>query len=341
MTAKRALAYGALAWAIYVALRSLLQVLLPAHDWPSFIPQDLAVTALRLACGGACLGLARARWTGGALGLGAPAPLSRMAYAAAACALAAEFAGACSQRADWGLPHWMRAAELAIALAVAFNEEAGFRLLAQNGLRELMGRRAAVLISSLLFALMHLGYQPLFHLPKIFLLGLVFALLRDRGASFRFLVLLHFLMDAFYAASLAGAMESPRLYGLSAALAAAAALLAGMAPRRAGAGEGPLLFSYGSLMPGRPEAALLGVERRCDHLGRGSVPGRLGKRQGYPALLRARKRGERVEGTLLSLRDREFLGILDAYEGDAYERDKIEVQLENGARREAWVYAAA
>ena len=341
MTAKRALAYGSLAWAMYVALRSLLQILLPAHDWPSFIPQDLAITALRIACGASCLWLARRRWHPSALGLGASAPLSGYAFAAAGLALAAELAGAWSQRADWGQPHWMRAAELAIALAVAFNEEAGFRLLAQSGLRELKGRSTAILGSSLLFALMHLGYQPWFHLPKIFLLGSVFALLRDRGASFRFLVLLHFLMDGFYALGLAGAMESPGLYGLSAGLAAAAVLLAWLAPERASADGGQLLFVYGSLKPGRPEAAQLGVERRCDVVGQGSVRGRLGKRQGYPALLRARKKGETVAGFVLSLRDREFLNVLDAYEGEAYERDKIEVQLENGFRRQAWVYSAA
>jgi len=75
--------------------------------------------------------------------------------------------------------------EVLIALVVACNEEIGYRALIFSGLRELGGRAAAILGSTLFFALMHAGYQPLVNLPLIFFVGLWFALLRDRGISLR------------------------------------------------------------------------------------------------------------------------------------------------------------
>lgn len=341
MTSKRGFLLGMLAWTAYVALRTLAQRLMPSQNWAEFVPQDLAVSALRLACGLACLWIARQRWYDSALGIAAPAPLSALAALAGLACVATEVMGAMAQRPEWGLPHWIRAVEVGVALIVAFNEEVGFRLLAYSGLRDLAGRQAAVLLSSLLFTAMHIGYQPGFHLYKIFFLGLFFAWMRDRGVSLYWLVAIHFATDSVNAVTLSGVITNWRLYQASVPVAALAAALAYLSPERHAPGGEALLFAYGSLLPGQPEAASLGVTRRCDVVGTGEVQGRLSERNGYPALSFPKKGAGLVPGLLLRLRDKSFLAELDAYEGDDYIRDKAFIQMENGVRCEAWIYVAA
>ena len=341
MDNKRALLLGLLFWSAYIAARTLLQRLLPVHDWPSFITQDLAVSVIRLSCGAGCLWVARSRWYDSALGIRHALRPAGLALAAMAVGFASFLLESAASENDWQAPHWIRLVEILVAIVVAFNEESGYRLLAYSGLREWLGRAAAVALSSLLFTLMHVGYQPLFHLPKIFMIGLMLALLRDRGVSFGALIALHFLLDSVSAVALSGDLVLWNLYWCSAGLAAVAALLAWLSPTRIKAEGECLLFSYGSLRPGSPEAASLGVAKRCDFIGAGSTPGILGNRGGYPALLPARQDSDRLDGMLLRLRDRDFLPLLDAYEGDDYLRDKGLIQLENGERCEAWIYVAA
>jgi membrane protease YdiL (CAAX protease family) len=232
MTAKRAFLLGLLAWLAYVSLRTLTQRLMPFTDMAGYVRQDIVITALRLSCAAACYGIARRRWSKAELGLGETERASLWSKLAVASLMAAALVSVLSNKVDTWSPMWMRLLETAIALAVALNEEIGFRGLFFNALRDGSSRTAAVCGTTLMFTLMHAGYQEAWHLPRIFLIGLTFALLRDRGLSLRTLILAHFSFDALSAL----AMNDDTFFGphheVSIAFAALAACLAWRGPLR-------------------------------------------------------------------------------------------------------------
>lgn len=338
MTALRALLLGLLTWVSYVALRSLLQKHIPFTDWQSYVRQDMAITALRLLCAGSAFWIATRRWKGAALGLGAWRLGGAWAWASAGMLMVAFWLGSFAMPKGPDLL-WIKGVELFIALVVAVNEEIGFRGLFYCASRELWGRRAAILACSLGFTAMHAGYQPWFHMAEIFLVGVALAFLRDRGASLPALVLVHFMMDAPYAIFLNnGPVQHWNLYYSGAALAALAVLAAWMQKEKPLPGSGALAFAYGSLKKGRWGWKELKLEQRADFMGGGSVEGRIFDLGEYPALVPGKGR---VRGELWRLRDEEALKTLDAFEGEEYLRDEVEVEAEDGksARAWAWVYA--
>ena len=102
------------------------------------------------------------------------------------------------------------------------------------------------------------------------------------------------------------------------------------------------LFVYGTLAPGQANHHVLG-----------GVPGTWqpatlrgilheegwGADLGCPGVVPSSE-GERVAGhVLISDRLVEQWGMLDAFEGDGYERVAVEVELSDGRQMPAWVYA--
>ncbi len=118
------------------------------------------------------------------------------------------------------------------------------------------------------------------------------------------------------------------------------------------------LFVYGSLRatppregwPGEAAAARCALMRYADHVGPGSIQGRLYDVDWYPGAVSSRTPAERVCGDVYCIRDRAaLLSVLDAYEaaapprsvrraGAEYIRDRRSVRLADGARLSAWVY---
>lgn len=102
------------------------------------------------------------------------------------------------------------------------------------------------------------------------------------------------------------------------------------------------LFVYGTLGPGRPNAHVM--EAIGGTWETASVRGMLhqegwGAEMGYPAIT-VDPTGEPVQGFLfLSENLHEHWEALDAFEGDAYERILIDVELDAGGTAEAWIYS--
>ncbi len=89
-----------------------------------------------------------------------------------------------------GLPGWA----IAICLQPAVVEELFFRYLAFGALRPVMGGNAVVWVTSVMFALAHLGV-PL-SLPVLFVLGLLFGYARLASGGVMLPMVLHFLHNA-------------------------------------------------------------------------------------------------------------------------------------------------
>jgi len=101
------------------------------------------------------------------------------------------------------------------------------------------------------------------------------------------------------------------------------------------------LFVYGTLAPGCPNEHVL--QPLNGHWQKAYVRGHLhrkgwGAALGYPAL-QLDPQAERVEGWLFSSTTlADFWPRLDAFEGDAYRRESVQVILASGERQVAWVY---
>ena len=112
--------------------------------------------------------------------------------------------------------------------------------------------------------------------------------------------------------------------------------------------DSALLFVYGSLRRHyeHPMAHLLGENAR--HLGAASAPGALYLVSWYPGLVTgtgAETGRQKVKGDLFALdyaSSPDLLAQLDAYEGEEYERLRIEATLDSsGETHWAWAYALA
>lgn len=82
------------------------------------------------------------------------------------------------------------------SFVVGFFEEALFRGGIFDSLSGWLGAKAAVLCSSVLFVLFHIQAQNVKSFPLIFLLGIVFALMRRDGVSLFVLAMIHSLYDS-------------------------------------------------------------------------------------------------------------------------------------------------
>jgi membrane protease YdiL (CAAX protease family) len=84
----------------------------------------------------------------------------------------------------------------AIVLAAPLTEEIGFRgFLYRGWAASPLGPTGAIVLTSAIWAVMHIQYEP-FYIVHIFLLGLVFGWLRWRSGSTLLTILLHFLVNA-------------------------------------------------------------------------------------------------------------------------------------------------
>lgn len=96
------------------------------------------------------------------------------------------------------------------------------------------------------------------------------------------------------------------------------------------------LFTYGTLMCGEIMEAvcgceLAGVAARLDGHARRAILA-----EAYPAMVA--KAGECVSGVLYQGLPARIWPLLDRYEGNEYYRERVEVQVGNGATRPAWAY---
>lgn len=223
--ARRILALAALAWVAYVAARTAIQRLLPVSDMGSYLEQDAVITILRLSCLAFCFWLGRLRYSRESF-LNLPGRRA-LSWGLGAWFFAAFILSAVARPYapltpwNWG----SRALETAIALAVAANEEVGWRGALFEPIRELWGAGWALSLTSLGFFLMHLGYQPWPAWPRIILTGLAFGLARLRGVSLTALIFIHFACDAAEALyQPEGMAPDMKLHWISAGLTGAAAL---------------------------------------------------------------------------------------------------------------------
>ena len=102
------------------------------------------------------------------------------------------------------------------------------------------------------------------------------------------------------------------------------------------------LFVYGTLAPGEPnEHILSGLDGTWEagHIRGTLYPKGWGAVIGYPGV-QLDPAGEIVPGQLFSSEDLAgYWQVLDDFEGEAYERVRTSVSLENGQQTEAYVYA--
>ena len=102
------------------------------------------------------------------------------------------------------------------------------------------------------------------------------------------------------------------------------------------------LFVYGTLCPGRPNEHIL--KNIGGSFQKASVRGKLyaegwGAAMGYPALL-PDETADKVEGYVFSSENLEkYWAHLDEFEGEAYKRELIKVELEDSSFIEAYLYA--
>ncbi len=104
------------------------------------------------------------------------------------------------------------------------------------------------------------------------------------------------------------------------------------------------VFLYGTFRPGQPAGAML--EPHTVSVQPATTAGKLVLTQeGHPALLdpKAHAPGEAVvHGDLVELRDlAAALALMDAYEGEDFERVLLQVNTEGGAAPWAWCYQLA
>ena len=100
------------------------------------------------------------------------------------------------------------------------------------------------------------------------------------------------------------------------------------------------LFVYGTLRRGSKNKFARLLHSQAQFAGNARMPGRLYLLGSYPGAVSSHADGEWVLGELYLIHDpRWTLPALDSYEGpEQFERVKLDVQLDSGARVEAWVY---
>ena len=80
---------------------------------------------------------------------------------------------------------------------VGLGEEVVFRYLIQDRLKTVMGTISAILLASLIFALMHSGYSQSFYLVYVFFVGLIFGISYEMTRSLLFVTVLHGAINFF------------------------------------------------------------------------------------------------------------------------------------------------
>jgi len=107
------------------------------------------------------------------------------------------------------------------------------------------------------------------------------------------------------------------------------------------------LFAYGTLQPGRAPAGVAALAAKLRPVGEGFVRGALYDLGRYPGAVPDSRAKSRIAGTVMELpEDKNFLGLLDGYEGfdpkahgsSEFVRERQMVELSDGRRLECWLY---
>lgn len=105
------------------------------------------------------------------------------------------------------------------SLIVAIFEEISFRGGIYQALSDWLGASWAIVVSTLLFVVFHVQAQPIHELPQLIGFGLIVALLRSKGVSIWWTILLHFLVLSIpVVIPLAGTLKFPQAPLLMSAL---------------------------------------------------------------------------------------------------------------------------
>lgn len=177
-------------------------------DWYSqqYFAWDVAMTLPRLAAFCLCLMVAACSMRPGWAWESRHAPHSAFAWLLAAAAGLGTVATALGTHLH--LTAMQRVSMIATTVPVALFEECGFRGLLFLSLAGRMRPWLAGLLSSVLFAVWHYPTHGVLSLPHIFFFGLACCGALHQGVGLTWLVLAHFLVDA-WAVALGGAAPSP------------------------------------------------------------------------------------------------------------------------------------
>lgn len=200
---------GLLVFFLFAALRFGVYAAIPAPSFEAWIVRDTVMDMPRLLALALSLRIGLLHW--GRIGLGL-----HLQHARKALALSLLFFGV------WYPPFWFRATPYdmrlgpllvlsASSVLVALWEEILYRGVLLNSLRDWLGTRAALWGSSLLFTIMHVQAQPIGAWPSVFLVGVVFALMRIDGIALTWIICFHWALDSFV---YLGAHGEPTLSGV-------------------------------------------------------------------------------------------------------------------------------
>lgn len=99
------------------------------------------------------------------------------------------------------------------------------------------------------------------------------------------------------------------------------------------------LFVYGTLRRGARNKFARLLHSRAAFVGRGRIAGRLYRFAWHPGAILSNISGEWIYGEVFRMdAPDKLLPLLDFYEGFAFDRTSVTVQLDFGDRIEAWIY---
>jgi len=179
---------------LYVGVRALIYSAVPDDVPGGWIATDTMMDLPRLLCFALALVVGLKLWGRRGLGLHADRVVAGIGIGAASVVLG--LLGNFSRAPTAGYPAHVLAVLAVSSLIVALHEELVFRGVIFTGLRDWLGSQVAIWISSVLFVVYHVQAQPLAEWPTIFLFGVLYAVLRDRGVGLWWLILAHAALDA-------------------------------------------------------------------------------------------------------------------------------------------------
>lgn len=182
----------ALLFALYQGLKLAVYSRFPFTNYDEWVVRDTAMNGPRVIVGCLALWWAWRRWGPRRIGL------HGRGAAAALLVLAMELLFLAAHGLEPAMKLRQQLVLAGSSLLVAFNEEALFRALGLEALREKFGERTAFWGSTLLFTVYHYGAQPLAGWPYIFLCGLIFARMRLDGVSLLWLMFIHAAYDGVF-----------------------------------------------------------------------------------------------------------------------------------------------
>jgi gamma-glutamylcyclotransferase (GGCT)/AIG2-like uncharacterized protein YtfP len=103
--------------------------------------------------------------------------------------------------------------------------------------------------------------------------------------------------------------------------------------------ESPYLFVYGTLRSQVSNEMSRFLQSHAQAVGGAKTPGILFQLDGFPGMVASVDGSDRVVGEVYRMDDpAATLALLDAYEGDQFERQLVTVTIDDGRTFDAWVY---